>query len=131
MLFAVLGWLSYIFILVIDVRLYRLAGRRFPTKRKYLIPFLVASLLWPILATIWSFEIGGSESPVAHHEGFLRRQGLWYAFDTHYPVANFLYYHLNSLELPVLLGLMDVLLLGALFCLPVCLITLIRRRYSN
>ena len=127
MLLPVLAWLSYAVIFLVDIRLYRLAGRRFPAKRRLLLPFLGSSMLWPILATIWSLAIGGSDSLAAHHKGYIQRQGLWYTFDTHHPVANFLYYHLNPIALPALLALIDVLILGTLICIPIYLVTLIRR----
>ncbi len=123
----VLSLLSYVFIFVIDIFLYRMARRRFLVKRKFLLPFLGASTLWPIIAMFWSLSIGGSSSPAAHHEGYIRRQGFWYTFDTHYPLANFMYYHLNSIELPALLALIDVLMLGTFICIPIYLITLLRR----
>ena len=126
-MFPVLYFLSYVFVFIIDVFLYRMMRRRFLAKRRFLIPFLVASILWPIIDGFWWVSIGGSSSPAAHHEGYIKRQGFWYAFDTHYPLANFMYYHLNSMELPALLALIDVLILGTIICIPIYLITLLRR----
>ena len=80
-------------------------------------------MLWPILFSYWAMDMRNPYGPAPH----FRQQGFWYTFDTQNPVADFLYHGLSVIELPALLALADVLILGTLICIPIYLVTLIRR----
>jgi hypothetical protein len=126
-----LGFIGLFFVLILDVLLFRAAGIYFPQQRKYLVPFLLASLLWPTLQGYWQLYVGDPPLRAAYHDGaYLSCQGLWYTLTTRQLLGGFIYRHWDgAIPWSGVLALVDVLLLGALLCLPVYLLVLIRRSW--
>jgi hypothetical protein len=129
-MFPLYSFLGILLVLLLDILLFKVVKRYAPQQRKYLLPFLISSLLWPIMQNFWQLEVGNRGWPAAHGQGYLVRHSLWYTFDTHQPLAGFIYRHWEgAIPWSGVLALVDVLILGALLCLPVYFLVLIRRSW--
>lgn len=120
-MFPFFFFLSFPLIILLDIWLYRAVVRRFHIKRRFVVPFLTVSMLWPLLESFWSssFYVHGGE--------YIRVKGSWYTFDTRHFFPDFIYNQFGPFMTPILLSFIDVLILGTLICIPIYIITLIHR----
>ncbi len=124
----VLHLFGFLLIIIVDILLYRFAGKYFPAKRKYLVPLLILSLAWPILEMFWAHYIGDWPSK---ENGYVVYQGLLYTFDTRQPVAGFIYYNIGPhVHLPTLLSFCDILLVSAFFSFLIYVVRLVFNRLN-